>query len=117
MVMAPASTSTGLTNLRTIARSSRSITHRPNDWPWLISSWVNAARSTPTATSFGLRLTWVAQLAVMPLRRLPARLPMTYNPLGMVHSTRRLSLSYSTGSAPGGKGPIGSSDGPAMAGG
>src|SRR5687767_9303 len=61
------------------------------------------------ASSLGSALTWVAQLSVMPLRRSPARLPTTYRPLGIVQSTRRRRRSYSSGSAPGGKGPTGSS--------
>ena len=44
-------------------------------------------------------------VGVMPLRRSPARLPMTYRPEGMVHITRRRSLSYSSGSRPSGTGP------------
>src|SRR5713101_2716379 len=63
--------------------------------------------------SFGSKLSWVAQLAVMPFRRSPARLPMMYSPLGIFHSTRRRSLSYSSGSTSGGKGPIGSPVAPA----
>ncbi len=71
------STSTGLVNLRTMARSSRSRTFTLNTRPSPMSSWVSAGFSTDTASSLGSELTWAAQLAVMALRRSPARLPMT----------------------------------------
>jgi hypothetical protein len=76
-VMAEASTSTGLVNFRTMARSSREIVLRLKTPPAVTSSWVRAVFSTPTPTSLGSKLTCVTQLAVMPLRRSPSRLPST----------------------------------------
>ena len=61
--------------------------------PSATSSWVRAVRSMPTPISFGSNDSCVAQFSVIPLRRSPARLPSTYKPDGMVHSTRRRSLS------------------------
>src|SRR3954452_19490270 len=104
-VRAARSTSTGLVNLRTIARSSRSTTHRAKAPPATMSSWVRASFSTLIPSSLGSELTWVAQFRVMALRRSPARLPTTYRPDGMVHKTRRRSLSYSSASLPSGTGP------------
>src|SRR3954453_22881468 len=98
MVRASASSSTGFTNLRTIALSSRATKLRTNPRPSATSSWVTASLVTPTPTNFGSVATWVTKLIVMPLRRSPLRLPSTYKPYGIVHSTRRRSLSYSSGS-------------------
>ncbi len=64
--------------------------------PSVMSSWVTAAFSTLIPTSFGSKLTCVAQLSVMRFRLSPARLPITYSPEGNVHSTRRRSRSYSS---------------------
>ena len=79
-VEASASTSTGLVNLRTIARSSRLIVLRAKTPPSVISSWVTASASTPMPISFGFMDTWETKLMVIPLRRSPARLPTTYSP-------------------------------------
>ena len=75
--MASRSTSTGLVNLRTAARSSRRIVHSVKQPPSLISSWVTACLSTPMPTSLGSKATCVAQFSVMALRRSPAREPTT----------------------------------------
>jgi hypothetical protein len=45
--------------------------------PAVMSSWVNADFSTLIPTSLGSKLSCVAQLSVMPLRRSPSRLPTT----------------------------------------
>ena len=75
--MASTSTSTGLVNFRTMARSSRLTVLTLNTPPAVTSSWVSAVFSTPTPTSLGSKLTCVTQLIVMPLRRSPSRLPRT----------------------------------------
>ena len=67
-VMASTSTSTGLVNFRTMARSSRSIVHRLNTRPSAISSWVTAVCSTLTPSSFGSNDTCVTQFRVIMLR-------------------------------------------------
>ena len=109
-VRAARSTSTGFVNLRTIARSSRSMRQRLNTPPAAISSCVNASRSTPMPSSFGSKTTCVAQLSVMRLRRVARSVdPTTYNPLGIFQSTRRRRRSYSSGSAPSGNGGTGPS--------
>ena len=109
-VEAPRSTSTGLVNFRTMARSSRSMMHTLNTPPASISSCVYASVSTEIPSSFGSNASCVAQLSVMRLRRsTPSVEPTTYRPLGIVQSTRRRSRSYSSGSAPSGNGGTGPS--------
>ena len=88
------STSTGFVNLRTMARSSRSMMHTLNTPEASISSCVSAVCSIPTPIHFGSKLICVTQLAVMPFRRsAPSVLPITYSPDGIFQSTRRRSLS------------------------
>ena len=67
----------GLTNLRTSARCSLRRILRAKTPPSCRSSWLTAAASTLTATSFGSTATWVAQLRVMRLRRVAPRVPST----------------------------------------
>ena len=75
--MPSASSSAGFVSLRTMVRSSRSITLSENTPPSAISSWVSAVFSTEMASSLGWKLTWVAQFRVIRLRRSPAREPTT----------------------------------------
>ena len=76
-VLAAGSTSTGLVNLRTMARSSRLTMLTEKMRPPVMSSWVSAALSTETPTSLGSKLTWVTQFAVMRFSRSPCREPIT----------------------------------------
>jgi hypothetical protein len=70
-VFASTSTSTGLVNLRTIARSSRSTRHNAKTPLASISSCVNAPCSTLIPIHFGSNEICVTQFMVMPLRRSP----------------------------------------------
>ena len=85
-VMASASTSTGLVNLRTMARSSRDDRVEGEDLP-LGDELVGERRllDADGRAASGSKDTWVTQLSVIPLRRSPARLPTTYRPDGSVH--------------------------------
>ena len=71
------STSTGLVNFRTIARSSRATVLTVNTRPRLISSWVSAVFSMPTPISFGSNDTWRDPVGGHAVAPVAGRLPST----------------------------------------
>ena len=71
-----------------------------------MSRRVTESLSTATATNLGTVATCIDPVAGHQVRARPGRLPTTNSPVGNDQSTRRRSRSYSSGSRPGGMGPM-----------